>query len=119
MKNKSSFLHAIVLVALCVTFCTLLTKDVRGEKDFTFAKEKVTQGLVLSCSGIAYGFEDCTRSYESFISTFNKTERELDYEWVEKFQSITTKVSYRHLVVLLFFQKEDEYLFLDLRKLLI
>jgi hypothetical protein len=124
VKNKASFLLSIFLVALSATCCTLLTKDIRAEKHFEFAldkfsQEKISQGLVLTSSGIASGFQDCTRSHESFVSEFNKTERVLDYELVEKFQSIITKVSYRHLVVLHIFQKEDEYLFLDLRKLLI
>jgi len=118
VKNKSGFLQSIFLVALCVTSCALLTKDVKAQRQFTFPQEKI-QGLVLSCSGISFGFEDCTRSYENFVSPFNKAEQNLDYEWVEKFQSIVTKVSFRHLFVLHFFQKREGYLFLDLRKLLI
>ena len=118
MKNKASFLQTSFLIALCVTFCTLLSKDVKAHQDFKFPQEKI-QGLVLSCSGISFGFEDCTRSYENFISAFGKAEQDLDYVLVEKFQSIFTKVSFKHLFVLQLLQKKEEYLFLDLRKLLI
>jgi len=118
VKNKASFLQSILLVALSVTCCTLLTKDVKAHQPIKFAQEKI-EGLVLSCAGIAFGQEDCTRSYENFVSPFNKAEQDLDYVLVEKFQSIVTKVSFKYLFVLQLFQKKDEYLFLDLRKLLI
>jgi len=65
------------------------------------------------------GFEDCARSYESVFSPFHKAQQGPDYELVEKFQSIITKVSFKYLFILHFFQTREENLFLDLRKLLI
>jgi hypothetical protein len=119
VKNKTSFLLSSFLVALSVTCCTLLTKDVRAEQSFKLHDEKITQGLVLSCSDFSRGIEDCSRSYETIVSPFTKSHQDLDYVLVEKFQSIVTKVSFKYLFVLQFHQKKDEYLFLDLRKLLI
>ena len=119
MKNKASFLQLIIVVALCVTSCALLASRVKAERQFLFPEEKVNEGLVLSPAGTSFGFEDCARSYENFVSPFNKAEQNQDYELVEKFQSIFTKVSFRYLVILHFYKKKDEYLFLDLRRLLI
>ena len=119
MKNKASLLQSIIVVALCITSCTLLASRVEAERQFLFPQEKISEGLVLSPAGISFGYEDCARSYENFVSPFNKAEQNQDYELVEKFQSIFTKVSFRYLVILHVYQKKDEYLFLDLRRLLI
>jgi hypothetical protein len=119
VKNKTSFLLSSFLVALSVTCCALLTKGIRAEHTFNLHAEKITHGLVLSCSDPSRGFEDCSRSYETVVSPFTKGHQDLNYVLVEKFQSIVTKVSFKYLFVLQFHQKEDEYLFLDLRKLLI
>lgn len=118
MKNKTSFLLSSFLVALSVTCCTLLVKDVRPEQGFKLPEEKVTHGLVLSCSDTS-PIEDCSRSYETIVNPVSQSHKDLDYVLVEKFQSIVTKVSFRYLFVLQFHQKKGEYLFLDLRKLLI
>jgi hypothetical protein len=119
VKNKTSFLLSSFLVALSVTCCTLLTKDVRAEQSFKSHEDKVKAGLVLSCSDFSRGIEDCSRSYETVVSPITKSHTDLDYVLVEKFQSIVTKVSFKYLFALQFHQKKDEYLFLDLRKLLI
>jgi hypothetical protein len=118
VKNKASFLRSAFLIALCVTCCTLLIKDVKANQDQNHPQEKI-QGLVLSCSGISFGFEDCTRSYENFVSPLVKAGKDLDYVLVEKVQSIFTKVSFKYLFVLQLLQKKEKYLFLDLCKLLI
>ena len=128
VKNKTSFLQTILLVALCVTFCTLLFTDLSPTKSYEPAalnkiykqtQEKISQGLVLSCSEFQLGFQDRTRSYEVFLSPFTKNQNDVHYHWVERIQSIVIKVSFRNLFALQSFQAMEEYLFLDLRRLLI
>ena len=128
MKNKTGFLQTILLVALCVTFCTLLFTDLSPSKSYEPAalnkiykqtQDKISQGLILSCSEFQMGFQDRTRSYEVFLSPFPKNQNDLQHHWIERFQSIVTKVSFRNLFALQAFQAMEEYLFLDLRRLLI
>jgi hypothetical protein len=120
VKKTASFLLTISLVALSVTFSALLAKPVSVTQNLSIPTEKVeAQGLVFSCATGSLGFEDFTRSYQSIISPFSKTQDVHDFELVEKFQTIVTKVSYKYLYALQFFQTREEYLFLDLRKLLI
>jgi hypothetical protein len=110
----------MLLVALCVTCLSLLSKTIHADKyDAVLLEEVVPDGLVLSCTDYRLGFEDITRASQNIVSPFSKTQGGLDFELVEKAHSIFTKVSFRYLYTLRFFQGRDEYLFLDLRKLLI
>ena len=117
MKNKASFLKSIFLVALCVTSCVLLTKTTDASPSYPIFHEAPVNGPVLSCSDISLGFENLTRSFQNIVSPFTRISDDSYFQLVEKFQSTFTKVSFKYLFILQFFQCRDEHLFLDLRNL--
>ena len=122
MKNRSNILFTIVMVACAATSCIFLTKSVdfnSSSSSVTITQEPIASGLILTASDIKLGFENLTRSAQNIVSPFNKINDGSYYEFVKKFHSTFTKVSFKYLYFLHFFQCKEESLFLDLRKILI
>lgn len=118
VNNKSCFLFPVYLVALFACFATLLIGN-----GIDFANNgNPRQEQVLSHklhANIPLAFEDDTRSYQNVVSPFSRSQSNVDYQWVEKFQSCITKVSLKYLIRFQYLKNKEEHLFLDLRRLLI
>jgi len=121
VKNQACLLKTIFLAAFCVASSVFLsqTTSAAAHQNYSIIDEPILVGPVLSCSEISLGFENLTRSFQNIISPVNKVNDGSHFIFVEKFQSTFTKVSFRYLFVLQFFQCREENLFLNLRKLLI
>ena len=107
------------MVALAVTSSVLLTKSFESGSSVAILHEAPIYGLMYSPSEVKLGFENLTRSVQNIISPFNKINDDSYYELVEKFHSTFTKVSFRYLSFLHFFQCGEGTLFLELRRILI
>ena len=119
VKNRSSFLLTIFMVACSVTSCILLQKPLESPSSQTVIHKAVVTGEILSESDIDLGFENLTRSFQNIVTPFNKLNDVSYFELVQKFHSTFTKVSFKYLSFLHFFQCREQNLFLDLRKILI
>jgi hypothetical protein len=107
------------MVACSVTSCILLAKSVDCTSSQTVIQRAVVTGPTLSASDIKLGYENLTRSIQNIVSPFSKVNDVSHFELVQKFHSTFTKVSFKYLYFLHFFQCREENLFLDLRKILI
>ena len=119
MKNGSSFLLTILMVACSVTSCILLAQPVDTPSSSTVIQKPVVDGPMLSASDIKLGFENLTRSFQNIANPFHKVNDDGYFELVAKFHSTFTKVSFKYLYSLHFIRGREEHLFLDLRKILI
>lgn len=121
VKNVSSFFLSLLLIASTVTSCVLVSHNDEMVDNFTFSlnQQDVVDGPVLTASEIKLGFENLTRSFQNVANPFSKVDDASYMEFVKKFHSTYTKVSFKYLYFLHRFQSGEEQLFLDLRKLLI
>ena len=107
------------MVASSVTSCVLFTKSLDQRTNITVAQESVFDGPYLAAAEFKLGFESLTRTLQNIICPLIKICDVSYFELVEKFHTRFTKVSYKYLFSLQFFHDREEYLFIDLRRLLI
>lgn len=119
VKNGSSFLLTIFMVACSVTACILLAKPLDSPSSQTVIHRAVVTGPILSDSDIKLGYENLTRAVQNIVDPLNRLNDVSYFELVQKFHSTFMKVSFKYLYFLHFFQCREENLFLDLRKILI
>ncbi len=119
VKNGSSFLLTIFMVACSVTSCILLANPLDSPSSQTVIHRAVVASPILSDSDITLGCENLTRSVQNIVSSLNKLNYVSYFELVQKFHSTFMKVSFKYLHFLHFFPCGEEHPFLDLRKILI